>query len=112
MNQTTIIHKELAAGRWRAFSLAEQLGNIGSEASRAMRWKNKDEKLFQGAIDRALELFDLTLGDPRWQGGRLREIARAREIFSNAVLGGKEYKSSLEDLDRYFYPFAYAARNK
>ncbi|OHB21791.1 MAG: hypothetical protein A2939_01685 [Parcubacteria group bacterium RIFCSPLOWO2_01_FULL_48_18] len=111
MNQTTIIHKELAAGRWRAFSLAEQLGNIGSEASRAMRWKNKDEKLFQGAIDRALELFDLTLADPRWRGGRLREIARAREVFCDTFLNdGKEYQSTPQDLDRYFYYFALIAR--
>ncbi|MDP3785081.1 MAG: hypothetical protein Q8R12_03330 [bacterium] len=107
-----IIHQDAAAGRWFKFSPMEQMANIGTEVGRAKRWQNKDEKLFEGAVARALELFDLTLGDPRWQGGRLREIAQVREIFSNAVLGGKEYKSSLEDLDRYFYPFAYAAGNK
>ena len=105
----TFLHKELAAGRWFTFSLTEQLGNIGSEVSRAARWQSKDEKLFQGAVDRALELFDLTLMDERWKGRRL-EIARAREVFVDAVYGGKEYGSSLEDLDRYFLPFACAAR--
>jgi hypothetical protein len=65
--------------------------------------------LFWAAVERALELFDLTLEDARWQGRR-REIARAREVFLDAVFGGREYKSSLKDLTRYFDMFAYAAR--
>jgi|SRR3989344_724134 len=102
-------HKTLAAGRWYELSLKEQLGNIGGEVSRAARWQNKDKKLFQDAVEKALELLDLTLDDSRWKGRRW-EIARAREIFLDAVLGGKEYKSSLADLVRYFDQFAYAAR--
>ena len=105
------LHKELAAGRWFQLSLMEQLANIGSEVSRARRWKGKDENTFQNAVERALELFDLTLEDPRWRG-RLREIARAREVFCDAILGGKEYGSQLEDIDRYFFYFALAARKK
>jgi hypothetical protein len=104
-----IIHKELAKGKWFQLSLFEQLGNIGSEVSRARRWFNEDQKLYEEAVLRTLELFDLTLADPRWKG-RLREIARAREIFCDAITGGKEYKSSLEDLDRYFFCYAFAAR--
>lgn len=102
-------HKELAGGRWFQLSLMEQLGNIGSEVSRAKRWKGKDEKLYQNAINRALELFDLTLEDTRWRG-RLKEIARAREVFCDAFFGGKEYKSSLEDMERYLLPYAIAAQ--
>lgn len=104
-----IIHKELAGGKWQKLSLCEQLANIGSEVSRALRWKDKDKDNFENAITRALELFDLTLKDPRWKG-RLREIARARELFCDAITGGKEYKSSLEDLDQYFFNYAFAAR--
>ncbi len=105
-----MIHKNLAAGKWLTLSLAEQMGNIGSEVSRARHWQGKDENLFQKATERALELFDLTLEDPRWHGGRLQEIARSREVFCDAILGGKEYQSSLGDLDRYFLNFAFAAR--
>lgn len=104
-----LIHKNLASGKWGTLSLIEQMGNIGSEVSRAGRWQGKDEKLFQGASERALELFDLTLEDPRWHGGRLREIARSREVFCDAISGGKEYNSSLESLNRYFLNFAFAA---
>lgn len=103
------IHKELAAGKWRELSLAEQLGNIGSEILRALRQEGKNEKLFWGAIERALELFDLTLDDPRWKG-RHYEIARAREVFCDAVYGGKLYESSFQDLVHYFDNFAFAAR--
>ncbi|MBU6500826.1 MAG: hypothetical protein KGJ89_01760 [Patescibacteria group bacterium] len=110
MPKTLFLHKELAAGRWSEFSLKEQLGNIGSEVSRAKNWQGKNEKLFRGAVERALELFDLTLADPRWRG-RYREVARAREVFCDAVYGGKLYKSSLEELVQYFDHFALSARN-
>lgn len=102
-------HQQLAVGGWQKLTLMEQLGNIGSEVSRVARWQGKDEKLFQGAVTRALELFDLTLEDPRWKW-RQREIARARELFCAAVFGNNEYHTSLQDLVRYFDQFAYAAR--
>ncbi len=104
-----ILHKELSKERWFQLSLCEQLGNIGSEVSRALRWKDKNQNNFESAIDRALELFDLTLKDPRWKK-RLREIARARELFCDAITGGEEYRSSLENLDRYFFYYAFCAR--
>ena len=104
-----IQHKNLAAGGWQRLSLAEQLGNIGSETSRALNWRDKDKKSYENAIDRALELLDLTIGDPRWQN-RLKEIVRTRELLCDATLGGKEYKTSLKDLDRYFFHFALATR--
>ena len=95
--------------RWYTFSLAEQLGNIGSEVSRASRQEGKDQKLFDGAVERALELFDFTLNDKRWKS-RISELSRAKELFSDAVLGGKEYGSKLEDLQKYFDRFALVAR--
>lgn len=95
--------------KWQKLTLAEQLGNIGSEVSRALRWQNKDRKLFDGAVDRALELFDMTLEDKRWEG-RLFEVARAREVFCDTIFGDRVYQSSLKDLDRYFFPFAFLAR--
>lgn len=108
---TLPIHKELASGRWHTLSLAEQMGNIGSEVGRARRAEGQDDARFRGAVDRALELFGLTLADPRWHG-RLREIGRAYEVFCDAVLGGTEYGSTLADLERYFMQFAIAARRK
>ena len=76
-----------------------------------VHWRNRDSRLMTGAFDRALELLDLTLADPRWRN-RLSEIARVRELLCAAALDdGREYRTSLEDLDRYFLAFAVAARN-
>jgi hypothetical protein len=61
------------------------------------------------AFERALELLDLTLADPRWRGRR-KEIARSRELLCDAALGGHEHGATLEDLDRYFLAFAVLAR--
>ncbi len=87
----------------------EQLGNIGSEVGRAAHAEGTDAGRFQNAVERALDLFDLTMEDKRWHG-RLKEIARAREVFCDAVYGGKEYSSTLEGLDKYFLQFALVAR--
>lgn len=108
--ENKVIHKELARGRWFEFSLCQQLANIGTEVRRANHWMKKDKKIFEKAVERALELFDLTLTDKRWQGGKKREIARLRELFCDAFFGGKEYATSFEDLERYFYYFVFAAR--
>lgn len=94
--------------RWQTLSLAEQLGNIGSEVGRAAKWQGRDERSFWGAVARACELFDLTQEDPRWRARR-RELDRARECFADAALGGHEYGSALPDLERYFMRFALAA---
>lgn len=102
-------HTELAAGRWHTLPLMEQLANVGSDVARALRWRDKDPQLCEKAFVRALELLDLTIGDPRWKGRR-KELTRARELLCDAMLNGKEYGSDLAGLDRYFYHFAVAAR--
>jgi len=104
-----VYHTEAASGRWYALSLAEQMGHIGSEVSRAVRRAGKNEPLYERAMDRAFELLDLTISDPRWRF-RLKEIVRVREILADARLGGEAYGSRLSDLDRYFFYFALAAK--
>ncbi len=104
-------HKDLAAGRWFTMSLAEQLGNVGSEVGRAVKWqKQGNEEQKEKALFRAFELLDLTKIDPRWrESPRLKEICRAREVLGNAFYGG-ELKITPEEMEKYFYQFALAAR--
>jgi hypothetical protein len=79
--KSNFIHKEMAAGRWREFPLAWQMANIGADVGRAINWKEKgDSKSAYMAFERALELFDLTIQDPK-NRDRLKEITRARETF-------------------------------
>ena len=107
---TSPLHPTLADGRWHTLSLAEQLGNIGSEVSRARRWRGVNDAKFSGAVDRGLELFDLTITDPRWRTGR-RELTRVREFFVDALEGGLTYHTTLDDLQRYCDSFAFRARS-
>lgn len=95
--------------RWQTLTLAEQLSNIGSEVGRARKWQGKDENSFWGAVTRALELLDLTRNDFRWKNRRA-EIDRAKEVFSDAVLGGREYNSFLSDIENYFMQFAFLVK--
>jgi hypothetical protein len=105
-------HRDLAAGRWYELTLCEQLGNVGSEVSRAIRWTARNPVLAEGAWHRALELLDLTLDDPRLRQSRprLREVARAREVVVDFFAGSNEYGSSALSLQKYFDAFALAAR--
>ena len=91
----TFQHDSLARGRWLVLSLAEQLGNIGSEVHRARLAQKVNESRFIAARDRALELFDLTLADVRWRG-RIRELARAREVFATPLLAGRSITAPLK----------------
>ena len=105
------IHSDLAAGRWHEMNLAEQLGNVGSEVSRALRARSggNTERMFR-AVDRALELLDLTISDPKLLGRR-KEICRAREVICDFFYGDNEYRSDGPSLDRYFTVFAIVARS-
>jgi hypothetical protein len=104
-------HPAGTAERWREMSLVAQLGNVGSEVARSSRAKAQgNQSRHDLALARALELFDLTLGDPRWQGRR-KEIARAREVVCDFLVGDNEYRSTAASLDAYFLPYAVAARS-
>ena len=99
-------HISLASGRWFALSFLEQMGNIGSEVHRALEWQERDQGIFNRAIDNALELLDLTIRDTRWRG-RLKEVSRVREFLCDVVFGQGQY-ATLEDFDEYFLSFAIA----
>ncbi len=104
-------HRE-AAARWWTLTLAEQLGNVGSEVSRALKWRSRNPQIAQGAMERALELIDLTLDDPRHRSSaaRLREICRVREVLLDFLVGPNTFGSTEVTLQRYFDAFAVAAR--
>ncbi|MCI0651396.1 MAG: hypothetical protein L0Z55_05895 [Planctomycetes bacterium] len=106
-------HPGLAAGRWHTFSLAAQLANVGSEMGRALVARAAgDTQRMDRALDRGLELLDLTIVDPRYRGRRRRELCRVREVVCDFFFGDNEFGSTPELIDRYFMAFAIDARRQ
>lgn len=105
-----MIYHQGLADRWKGMSLLEQMANIGSEVDRALTWKTKNNAPFcQKAVERALELLDLSLGSTT-EFPRLKELARVREGLVDFFLGSNEYNSTGDAWHKYFLQFALALR--
>jgi len=103
-------HKNLAEGRWALMSLSEQMANIGSEVSRALNWKRKNnEKYCLKSVVRALELIALTI-DNVTVASHIKELTRLREVILDYFYGDNEFRSSETQWERYFNHFNLAAR--
>jgi hypothetical protein len=110
---TTTNHPDLAAGRWFTLSLANQLGNVGSEYERARRWKEQgNDARFEPAFARLLELLDLTIADPRWRNHRLKELTRLREVICDELYNEAPEFIHPSDLRKYFLYFGILARGE
>jgi hypothetical protein len=95
--------------RWHALTLPQQMGNIGSEIARARHFEGQGDKdRRDAAIERALELIDLTRCDGRRRTG-LREIARLREVVCAWYVGSAAYDVSPAALQKYCTSFALLA---
>ena len=88
MAELNYIHAEEVRKNWDKYPITYQMGNIGSEVSRSLKWaaKNNQERA-RVAIDRALELFDFTISANIKNPARLREILIAREEFCDYYFG-------------------------
>jgi len=104
------IHQSLAQGRWQEMSFAEQMGNIGSEVSRARSADARgDIERRNRSIDRALELVDLTVQN-QTSRPRTRELELLRNVIAHAR--GTASAAHLESIERYCVPFALLARKQ
>jgi len=102
-------HSTLTQEKWNTLSTVEQLGNIGSEVSRAITWRSKNSEYMKLAVFRALELLDLSVGDKK-NNDSLKEILRVRECIADYFLGDNIYKFTDEWWNKYFMEYAIAAR--
>lgn len=91
---------------WKSHSLVWQLANIGSEVSRSLKNANKPAR-FQGAYERALELFDITIeyAAEHETAARTREVCRAREEFCD-YFNGNSFGTDPAKMMRYYDQFA------
>jgi len=91
---------------WQELSLAEQLGNISGEISRARHWEESLDYINrEKALKRAMESLDLTVADKRWHL-KLKELTRLREIVGDLMAKTKIYNISLKDLEKFCLSFA------
>jgi hypothetical protein len=113
MQVENVQHKTLAAGRWAEMPLSLQMLNIGSEISRANRWKAKgNQAQVERAVFRALELIDLTIEAQRGKHN-LKEFTRMRETICDYYLGDNFYCSNGARIQRDFDIFyACSSRNQ
>ena len=87
--------------RWIQFAPAQQLGNIGSEITRArIREEQNDIDGRNQALLVALELIDLSLNDKRWNSG-VKEIARLREVIADWYVDSHVYNIPRKELEEY-----------
>ena len=107
---TRVIHKDLLeSGRWFKLSMMQQLANIGADVGRALQWRAKgDMQASKDAFERALELIDFTVMDPK-NKGRLREVLRVRECLADYFVGDNQYGFTDEAWQNYFYYYGYIA---
>ncbi|MBI5222405.1 MAG: hypothetical protein HY980_02825 [Candidatus Magasanikbacteria bacterium] len=107
-----MLHGKNITSRWQMMTLAEQMGNIGSEFGRTTFWLSKDaKKEAEMSLARLLELLDLSIADLRWTGRR-GEFLRLRELVCDVYHGGDFYNTTGAQLNNYFLPFAILARKK
>ncbi len=91
-------------------SLAHQLGNVGSEFSRAISARDQNKERMQLALERWLELMDMTIADPKLSSAWRREICRLREVICDHFYGEDMYDMGDDAINKYFLDFALMAR--
>ena len=96
--------------KWQKLSIFEQLGNIGSEVSRAKYWEDKGEiDRRNSSLERSFDLIDLTLADKKniWRSG---EVGRLKEVLGDIYSASGNYLVALSDLEKMFVEYAVRAR--
>lgn len=83
--------------RWVTFSRSQQLLFIGTEFVRGSVWQHTDREKFHLALERALELVDLTLSDQKWKL-YTRVLLGLREEISKFYIGQRD-----DDLKNLYY---------
>lgn len=103
--------QEFVKQRWQTMTLAQQLGNVGSDYERALKWKKLQKpELFSNAARRTLAQLDMTLTDSRHRGPRRREIARVREVVCGELFSSSLNPAISSTLAKYFLSMAILAR--
>ncbi len=93
--------------KWWKLSLWQQIWNIWSEFSRAVKAKKSwNSKRFWWAVGRMIELFQLTLDESNsLTSSQTRELCRVKEVVCDFLCGDNIYKWDEVSLQKYFDRF-------
>ena len=90
---------------WFEMPISMQIANIGSEVSRAIRWKNRgNEKRKAGFCEKAIDFLQLSMEDPK-NKHRIGELSFCIEELRDYFLGENIYGTTDEMLHRYYDAF-------
>ena len=96
--------------RWQEFTFYQQMGNIASELSRAIRFElQKDIKHRNASSWRVIELVDLTIEDEK-NFCRTKELCRFKEVLADWHCCTGVYDVSALALKNYALCFAMLER--
>ena len=111
MADLKFVHSDALRSDWITRPITYQMGNIGSEVSRALKWTKKGNRArADKAIDRALELFDFTIEANAKNHARLTEILKAREEFCDYFFGGNCQQTDPARVQKYYDGFVMMER--
>ncbi|MCC8161582.1 MAG: hypothetical protein LUE31_12660 [Lachnospiraceae bacterium] len=91
--------------KWWDMQIGEQIGNAGSEVARAIRRKNKNDKL--GASEfciHAIEMLAYTKQDPK-NANRRKELSYAQEEILDYILGDNLYHNDDQSIMKWYDAF-------
>lgn len=106
------LHKELLENnKWYEKDIAEKIGNIGSEISRALKWKSStsenSKENYMLSFYRALDLIDITLRkENNLTSTQVKELCRFRELWVDYFVGDNIYKGDDKFFKSYTDSFA------
>ena len=113
MAKLNYIHSDEVRLNWGNYPITYQMGNIGSEVSRSLKWSAKGNiERANAAIDRALELFDFTIDANINNHPRLHEILIAREEFCDYFFGNNSWHTNPIKMQKYYDGFVLIDRFK
>ena len=91
--------------RWFSLPISVQISNIGGEVTRAIRWKNKNDRAkMLSSYKKAIEFLILTQRDPK-NIHRRGELQAAIEELADFFIGENIYKTNDEILLKYYDAF-------
>ncbi len=97
----------MIAEKWKQMSIAQQMGNMGSEFSRMVSLKRRGNPIYaENSFKRLMELLELTISQRK-----NKELLILKEVLEDLFFDENKYDVSTDSLRKYFINFALLISN-